>query len=89
MDLNLFLRQFGPLIFIFIIFYFLLIRPQQKRDKERKQMLGSLKEGDQIITIGGIYGKILDIKDDIITLEIGDKVKIKVTRTAIGNVINK
>jgi preprotein translocase subunit YajC len=66
-----------------------LIRPQQKRDKERKQMLGSLKEGDQIITIGGIYGKILDIKDDIITLEIGDKVKIKVTRTAIGNVINK
>jgi preprotein translocase subunit YajC len=52
-------------------------------------MLGSLKEGDQIITIGGIYGKILDIKDDIITLEIGDKVKIKVTRTAIGNVINK
>ncbi|NPV42524.1 MAG: preprotein translocase subunit YajC [Firmicutes bacterium] len=89
MDFNLFLRQFGPLIFIFIIFYFLLIRPQQKRDKERKQMLGSLKEGDQIITIGGIYGKILDIKDDIITLEIGDKVKIKVTRTAIGNVINK
>jgi len=89
LDLNLFLQQFGPLIFIFIIFYFLLIRPQQKRDKERKQMLGSLKEGDQIITIGGIYGKILDIKDDIITLEIGDKVKIKVTRTAIGNVINK
>lgn len=89
MDIGLFLRQFGPLILIFVIFYFLLIRPQQKREKERKKMLASLKKGDDVITIGGIYGKILNIKDDVLTLEVGDKVKINVTRSAIGNVINK
>lgn len=88
MDMGLFLRQFGPLIIIFVIFYFLLIRPQQKQQKERKQMLASLKKGDEIITIGGIYGKILNIKDDVLTLEIADKVRINVTRSAIGNVLS-
>jgi preprotein translocase subunit YajC len=84
-----FLQQFGPLILIFAIFYFLIIRPQQKREKERKNMLAGLKEGDDIITIGGIYGRILNIKEDVITLEVGDKLKIKVTRSAIGNVLKK
>ncbi|HHY14214.1 MAG TPA: preprotein translocase subunit YajC [Thermoanaerobacterales bacterium] len=83
------LRQFAPLIFLFVIFYFLVIRPQQKRDKERKEMLDSLKVGDKIVTIGGIYGKILDLKDDAVTLEIADKVRIKVTRSAIGSTIKK
>ncbi|HHU69329.1 MAG TPA: preprotein translocase subunit YajC [Thermoanaerobacterales bacterium] len=85
--MNLILRQFAPLIFLFIIFYFLLIRPQQKREKERKEMLNALGEGDQIVTVGGIFGKILDIKEDVVTLDVGDKVKIKVTKSAIGNVI--
>ncbi|MDK2835573.1 MAG: preprotein translocase subunit YajC [Thermosediminibacterales bacterium] len=89
MDTALFLKQFGPLILIFVIFYFLLIRPQQKRDKQRREMLASLKEGDTVITVGGFYGKILNIKDDVITLELGDKLKVKVTRSAIGNVISK
>lgn len=89
MDATLFIRQFGPLIVIFAIFYFLLIRPQQKREKERRSMLQALSEGDNIITIGGIYGKILNIKDDVITLEIGDKVKIKIIRSAVGSVISK
>lgn len=89
MDINLILRQFGPLIFLFIIFYFLLIRPQQKREKDRKEMLNDLREGDQIVTIGGIYGKILEIKEDIVILEVGDKLKIKVAKTAIGNAIKK
>jgi len=84
-----FMQQFGPIIIIFAIFYFLIIRPQQKREKERRDMLSSLKEGDDVITVGGIYGKILNIKDDIITLDVGDKIKIKVTRTAIGNVLKK
>jgi len=87
LDMNLILRQFAPLIFLFIIFYFLLIRPQQKREKERKEMLNALGEGDQIVTVGGIFGKILDIKEDVVTLDVGDKVKIKVTKSAIGNVI--
>jgi len=77
---TIFLQQFGPLILIFAIFYFLIIRPQQKREKDRKNMLSSLKEGEDIITIGGIYGRILNIKEDVITLEVGDKIKIKVTR---------
>ncbi|WP_068749309.1 preprotein translocase subunit YajC [Thermovenabulum gondwanense] len=89
MNSTIFLQQFGPLILIFAIFYFLLIRPQQKRDRERKMMLESLKEGDDVITIGGIYGRILNIKDDVITLEVGDKLKIKVTRSAIGTVLKK
>jgi preprotein translocase subunit YajC len=81
------LQQFGPLIVIFAIFYFMAIRPQQKREKDRKIMLSNLKEGDDIITIGGIYGRILNIKEDVVTLELGDKLKIKVTRSAIGNVL--
>ena len=89
MDPTQFLQQFGPLIAIFGIFYFLIIRPQQKRDKDRKNLLSNLSEGDDIITIGGIYGKILNIKEDILTLDVGDKIKIKVTRSAIGNVIKK
>jgi len=89
LDTTIFIQQFGPLILIFVIFYFLIIRPQQKREKERRNMLNSLQEGDEIITIGGIFGRILNIKDDVITLEVGDKVKIKVTRSAIGNVIKK
>ena len=89
MNTTIFLQQFGPIILIFAIFYFLIIRPQQKRERERKNMLDSLQEGDEIITIGGIFGRILNIKDDVVTLEVGDKVKIKVTRSAIGNVIKK
>ncbi|WP_213974981.1 preprotein translocase subunit YajC [Tepidanaerobacter acetatoxydans] len=84
-----FMQQFGPIIIIFAIFYFLIIRPQQKREKERRDMLSSLKEGDDVITVGGIYGKILNIKDDVITLDVGDKIKLKVTRTAIGNILKK
>ncbi|MGI6425521.1 MAG: preprotein translocase subunit YajC [Tepidanaerobacteraceae bacterium] len=89
LDTALFLNQFGPIIFIFAIFYFLIIRPQQKRDKDRRNMLSNLSEGDDVVTIGGIYGRILNIKEDVITLDVGDKIKIKVTRSAIGNVSKK
>ena len=60
--------QFVPLILIFVIFYFMLIRPQRKKDKEAKKMLESLKVGDRICTIGGIYGTIVRIKDDVLTI---------------------
>jgi len=74
---------------IFVIFYFLMIRPQQKKQKELKAMLENLAYGDTVITTGGIYGKITGLTDAIITLEIADKVRIKVSRSAIGVITQK
>ena len=72
-----------PLVLI-VVFYFVLIRPQRKKDKEVKNMLANLKVGDRITTIGGIYGTIASIKDDIFTIAVGqDKVKIVIARWAI------
>ena len=65
--------QFLPMIIIFVIFYFMLIRPQRKKDKEAKKMLENLKVGDRICTIGGIYGTIVRIKDDVLTIEVGEQ----------------
>lgn len=78
------LQQFLPLIIIFAIFYFILIRPQQQKQKRHKLMLDSMQKGDKVITIGGIYGIIRDIKGDILTLEIAKDVIINTTRNAIG-----
>ncbi len=77
------------MVIIFGIFYFLIIRPQQKKQKELKAMIDNLAYGDTVITTGGIYGKVSGIADAVITLEIADKVKIKVTRSAIGAVTQK
>ena len=79
--------QFVPLILIFVIFYFMLIRPQRKKDKEAKKMLESLKVGDRICTIGGIYGTILNIKDDTITLAVGkDTLSMVIARWGVRSV---
>jgi len=78
-----------PMIVIFVIFYFLLIRPQQKKQKELKAMIDNLAYGDTVITSGGIHGKITGLTDTIATLEIADKVRIKVSRSAIGAIIQK
>jgi len=78
------LQQFLPLIIIFGIFYFILIRPQQQKQKKHKSMLGSLEKGDKVITIGGFYGIIKEIKEDKLTLEIGKDVMVYTTRNAIG-----
>jgi len=74
---------------IFVIFYFLLIRPQQKKQKELKAMLDNLAYGDTVMTTGGIHGKITGLADAVITLEIADKVRIKVARSAIGAILQK
>ncbi len=74
---------------IFGIFYFLMIRPQQKKQKELKAMLDNLAYGDTVMTTGGIYGKVTGLADAVITLEIADKVRIKVSRSAIGAVLQK
>ncbi len=81
------LMSFAPIILIFVVFYFLLIRPQQKRAKDHRNLLSNLKEGDQVMTSGGIYGRITGIRDDKITLEISDKVRVKVNRGNIGGVV--
>ena len=76
-----------PIGFI-VIFYFIAIRPQRKRDKEIKEMRGNLRVGDEVLTIGGIRGKIIQVKDDYITLEIGvAKNKVEFTKWAIGSVV--
>lgn len=72
--------QFVPLILIFIVFYFLLIRPQQKKAKEQQDFLASLKKGDKVMTGGGIHGKITGLTDSAVTLEISEGVRIKVHR---------
>ncbi|HHY82328.1 MAG TPA: preprotein translocase subunit YajC [Clostridiales bacterium] len=76
-----------PFVLMIAVFYFLLIRPQRKREKENKEMLASLKVGDNVTTIGGICGKIVKIQDDILTIEVGtDKVKLVFERWAIRDV---
>ena len=72
-----FMNQFGPIIVIFAIFYFLIIRPQQKREKDRRNMLSSLKEGDDILTIGGIYGRILNLKKILSPLMLVTRLRLK------------
>jgi preprotein translocase subunit YajC len=79
--------SFLPIILIFVVFYFLLIRPQQKRAKEHRALLSNVKVGDQILTNGGIYGKITGIKDDVLTVEISDKVRVKVSRGHVAGVV--
>ncbi len=72
------------LVAIFVIFYFLLIRPQQKQQKQLQEMRASLKKGDKIVTSGGIYGTVSNITDNEVTLEVADKVKIKITKNSIA-----
>lgn len=81
------LVQLLPMILIFVVFWFFLIRPQRKKDKEAQQMLNNLKVGDRVCTIGGIYGTIARIKDDVLTIEVGEaKTQLKVARWAIKNI---
>ena len=81
------LVQLLPMILIFVVFYFMLIRPQRKKDKEAQNMLKNLKVGDRICTIGGFYGTIVRIKDDVLTIEVGEqKSQMMIARWAVRNV---
>ena len=81
------LFTFAPLILIFVVFWFMMIRPQRKKDKQVKEMLNNLKAGDRICTIGGIYGTITGIQDDTIRLSVGkDNMSMVVARWAIRSV---
>lgn len=80
------IAQFIPLILIFVIMYFLILRPQQKRVKQHRNMVAALKRGDQVITQGGVIGKVTDVKDEEVTVEISQGVKIRVVRSTIAQV---
>ena len=82
--------QFLPIILIFVIFYFLLIRPQQKKMKEHRAMVYALRRGDQVVTSGGIVGKVSKVQEDnMVEVEIADGVKVKVIKHTITQVLNK
>lgn len=78
--------QFLPIIFIFVIFYFLMIRPSQQKQKKLQQMQQDLKKNDKIITSGGIHGIVVGTRDHVVTIKISDNVKIDVSRASISNV---
>ncbi len=77
-------EMFVPFIFIFVIFYFLIIRPQSKRQKEHQKFLAEIKRGDEVITTSGILGRIEGISEQFVTVEIADGVKVKMLRTQIA-----
>ncbi|MBY5971140.1 preprotein translocase subunit YajC [Pseudooceanicola marinus] len=84
------IAQFLPLILIFAIMYFLLIRPQQKKMKEHRAMVDGVRRGDQVITQGGIMGKVSKVKDDgEVEVEIAEGVKVRVVKSTLANVVSK
>jgi preprotein translocase subunit YajC len=83
------LIQFAPLVVLVILFYFMLIRPQMKRAKEAKQMLSALAKGDEALTSGGLAGKIVNIGEAYISLEVADNVVIKVQKASVTSVLPK
>lgn len=86
------LSQFGPflpLIILFVIFYFMLIRPQQKQQRKRQELLRNLEKGNRVVTIGGIYGMIKEIDEETIMLRIADNLNIKFARGAVERVLEE
>ncbi len=78
-----------PLVLLFVVFYFLLIRPQTKRAKEHRQMIDALAKGDEVVTNGGLLGKITNLGDNFVVLEIAPNLEVKVQRQAIATVMPK
>lgn len=80
---------FIPLILMFGIFYFLLIRPQQRKAKQHREMISSLKKGDKVVSSGGLHGVITGLTDDVVTMEIAPKVRVKVSRSSVAGAVKK
>ena len=78
-----------PLLLMFAIFYFLLIRPQKKKQKKHREVLSALKRGDMVVTVGGLHGKITGITEKVITLEIAEKIRVKVGRGYIAGMASQ
>jgi preprotein translocase subunit YajC len=77
------LVSFLPLILVFVVFYFFMIRPQMKKQKEMNNYRSSLKRGDKVITTGGIYGRVYEVKDNYVTIDVGGDIKLKVDKSAL------
>ena len=77
------LFSFLPLILVFVVFYFFMIRPQMKKQKEMTNYRSSLKKGDKVVTTGGIYGRIYEVKDNYVTVDVGGDVKLKIDKSAL------
>ena len=86
-DIQQILQTSWPILLMVVIFYFLLWRPQKKQQKERASLLGSLKKGQKIVTIGGIYGEIVELDDE--KVKVSEKVELTFARTAVANVLSK
>lgn len=78
-----------PFVLIFVVFYFLLIRPQSKRQKEHKQMVANLSKGDEVVTSGGLLGRITELEENFVVVEVADGVRVKIQRTAISALMPK
>ena len=83
------IANFLPIIILIPLFYFMLIRPQMRRSKESREMLGKLAKGDEVVTTGGLAGRITGIGEVYLTVEIADKVEIKVQKSAVSSVLPK
>ena len=88
-DIQQILQTSWPILLMVVIFYFLLWRPQKKQQKERASLLGSLKKGQKIVTIGGIYGEIVELDDEKLKVQVSEKVELTFARTAVANVLSK
>lgn len=77
-----------PLLLIFLIFYLLLIRPQQRKQREHEKMLANLKVGDEVLTSGGLYGRIVDLKKDVLTVEVAPNTRVRVARSYIASTLH-
>jgi preprotein translocase subunit YajC len=78
--------QFVPLLVMLLAFYFFLLRPQQQQSKRRQEMLSKLERGQKVITVGGLHGEIVAIREDVLTLRIAEKVEVKINRTGVAQV---
>jgi preprotein translocase subunit YajC len=76
-----------PILGMLLIFYFLMIRPQQKRQKEVQKMLSAVKKGDRVLTASGLYGTVAGVKDDVLVLQIADNVKVEMVKSAVTGVV--
>jgi len=83
------LLSLAPLVLIFIVFYFLLIRPQSKRQKEHREMVENISKGDEVTTAGGMLGKVTEVKDNFVKIQVADNVEVTVQKHTVGAVMPK
>ncbi len=81
--------SFLPLVLIMLVFYFLILRPQQKKEKERKEQINALQKGDEVLTVGGIFGKVTEVAESHVMVQIDTNVKVRIAKNAVQDVVGK